>query len=472
MGFEAFEHYLSDDSRRGPAPEGAFSGAAGGPACGDLVRVSLAVERGRVVAPRASTPRAARRRTRPARRSPSWPRAPACWRRRGSAPAEISAEASAGSRRRAATPPSWPRTRFTARSVRRPRRASALADPPASGDRVLVAMSGGVDSAVAALLERERGAEVVAVTLKLWADRHNDGARSCCSPEAVVGARALAHWSRPAPPDARPRGRVSGHRRRRVPARLRGGADAEPLRGLQRRAADRRDARPRASGSARPRSPPATTLGSSTTARGRCLAAPADAAKDQTYMLSALRPDSLAAAALPARRPDQAAGARARRRRRAPGGRQAREPGPLLPRRRGQALVPRPARAAWASGPARSSTARAGSSGATAGTTTSPSASAAASASPPASRSTSWPPTRPRTGSWSARARSWPPGRVRVRDAVLRRDGGAGGPGQAPLPLAADRAARSRRGAGRHAGALRSSWPSPPTASRPGRPPA
>ena len=62
-----------------------------------------------------------------------------------------------------------------------------------SGERVLVAMSGGVDSAVAALLERERGAEVVAVTLKLWADRHNDGARSCCSPEAVVGARALAH---------------------------------------------------------------------------------------------------------------------------------------------------------------------------------------------------------------------------------------------------------------------------------------
>ena len=99
----------------------------------------------------------------------------------------------AGSRRRAATPPSWPRTRFTARSVRRASSGEALADPPASGDRVLVALSGGVDSAVAALLERERGAEVVAVTLKLWADRHNDGARSCCSPEAVVGARALAH---------------------------------------------------------------------------------------------------------------------------------------------------------------------------------------------------------------------------------------------------------------------------------------
>ncbi|HWC08839.1 MAG TPA: tRNA 2-thiouridine(34) synthase MnmA [Solirubrobacterales bacterium] len=59
--------------------------------------------------------------------------------------------------------------------------------------RVAVAMSGGVDSAVAALLERERGADVVAVTVKLWADPETDGAKACCSPEAVLGARALAH---------------------------------------------------------------------------------------------------------------------------------------------------------------------------------------------------------------------------------------------------------------------------------------
>jgi tRNA-specific 2-thiouridylase len=50
-----------------------------------------------------------------------------------------------------------------------------------------------VDSAVAALLERESGAEVVGVTLKLWADSHTDGAKACCSPEAVLGARAVAH---------------------------------------------------------------------------------------------------------------------------------------------------------------------------------------------------------------------------------------------------------------------------------------
>jgi tRNA-specific 2-thiouridylase len=59
--------------------------------------------------------------------------------------------------------------------------------------RTLVAMSGGVDSAVAALLARERGDEVIAVTLELWADPENDAAKSCCSPLAVTGARALAH---------------------------------------------------------------------------------------------------------------------------------------------------------------------------------------------------------------------------------------------------------------------------------------
>jgi tRNA-specific 2-thiouridylase len=54
-------------------------------------------------------------------------------------------------------------------------------------------MSGGVDSAVAALLAREEGAEVVAITVKLWADPETDGAKACCSPEAVLGARGLAH---------------------------------------------------------------------------------------------------------------------------------------------------------------------------------------------------------------------------------------------------------------------------------------
>jgi tRNA-specific 2-thiouridylase len=58
--------------------------------------------------------------------------------------------------------------------------------------RTLVAMSGGVDSAVAALLST-RARETVAVTLELWSDPENDGERSCCSASAVAQARKLAH---------------------------------------------------------------------------------------------------------------------------------------------------------------------------------------------------------------------------------------------------------------------------------------
>jgi tRNA-uridine 2-sulfurtransferase len=59
--------------------------------------------------------------------------------------------------------------------------------------RTLVAMSGGVDSAAAAQLALDAGDEVVAVTLELWSDPATDGERSCCSPQAVTGARELAH---------------------------------------------------------------------------------------------------------------------------------------------------------------------------------------------------------------------------------------------------------------------------------------
>jgi tRNA-uridine 2-sulfurtransferase len=59
--------------------------------------------------------------------------------------------------------------------------------------RTLVGMSGGVDSAAAAQLALDAGDEVVAVTLELWADPATDGDASCCSPQAVRGARELAH---------------------------------------------------------------------------------------------------------------------------------------------------------------------------------------------------------------------------------------------------------------------------------------
>ena len=57
--------------------------------------------------------------------------------------------------------------------------------------RVAVAMSGGVDSAVALL---RAGPDAIGVTLRLWLDpRGPDAERACCSPEAVLAARATCH---------------------------------------------------------------------------------------------------------------------------------------------------------------------------------------------------------------------------------------------------------------------------------------
>jgi tRNA-specific 2-thiouridylase len=60
-------------------------------------------------------------------------------------------------------------------------------------NRTLVAMSGGVDSATAAQLAIDAGHHAIAVTLELWSDPGTDGTKSCCSPQAVTSARALAH---------------------------------------------------------------------------------------------------------------------------------------------------------------------------------------------------------------------------------------------------------------------------------------
>ena len=55
--------------------------------------------------------------------------------------------------------------------------------------RVLVAMSGGVDSSVAAALLVEQGHEVVGATLKLWGGPSDSG---CCSVADVEDARRVA----------------------------------------------------------------------------------------------------------------------------------------------------------------------------------------------------------------------------------------------------------------------------------------
>jgi tRNA-specific 2-thiouridylase len=61
------------------------------------------------------------------------------------------------------------------------------------GARVLVAMSGGVDSSVAAALLVDAGHEVVGATLKLFCYGDTVVDRPCCSLDSINDARAVAH---------------------------------------------------------------------------------------------------------------------------------------------------------------------------------------------------------------------------------------------------------------------------------------
>jgi tRNA-specific 2-thiouridylase len=60
--------------------------------------------------------------------------------------------------------------------------------------RVVVGMSGGVDSSAAAALLLEQGYEVIGITLKLWPqDCVNRAEDKCCGPQAVADARSVSH---------------------------------------------------------------------------------------------------------------------------------------------------------------------------------------------------------------------------------------------------------------------------------------
>src|SRR4051812_21637317 len=58
--------------------------------------------------------------------------------------------------------------------------------------RVVVAMSGGVDSSVAAALLQEQGHEVIGITLRVWSYEGAARCGSCCSPDDIDDARAVA----------------------------------------------------------------------------------------------------------------------------------------------------------------------------------------------------------------------------------------------------------------------------------------
>jgi tRNA-uridine 2-sulfurtransferase len=182
---EAFREHLEHPAGLGVRPPGAYDGSAGGAACGDLIRVSVRVEGERVLA--------------------AGFEASGCgaMTAAGSAavtlvdgehvldaalvsPHAIAAELGGLS------PGKFHAADLAADALHRALGAAARAAAAVAADdrRALVAMSGGVDSAVAALLSGDRA---VAVTLELWADPENDAEASCCSAHAVRLARSLAH---------------------------------------------------------------------------------------------------------------------------------------------------------------------------------------------------------------------------------------------------------------------------------------
>ncbi|MEW6717050.1 MAG: tRNA 2-thiouridine(34) synthase MnmA [Chloroflexota bacterium] len=60
-----------------------------------------------------------------------------------------------------------------------------------SPSRVVVAMSGGVDSSVAAALLQQQGYEVIGVMLRLWSEKDREAFNRCCTPEAMNIARRV-----------------------------------------------------------------------------------------------------------------------------------------------------------------------------------------------------------------------------------------------------------------------------------------
>jgi tRNA-uridine 2-sulfurtransferase len=188
MPDERFEEHLTHPVGRGHVPAGSASGAAGGAACGDLVRLDVVVRDG-VVADAgfeasgcgaviaAGSAAVDLVRGRPVLEAARVGGVHLAGALGGLSPGKLHAADLAAD--------------ALARALGS---ATAAAGPvaPVPG-RVLVAMSGGVDSAVAALLSRGQGDEVAAVTLELWRDPENDGERSCCSASAVRTTRSLAH---------------------------------------------------------------------------------------------------------------------------------------------------------------------------------------------------------------------------------------------------------------------------------------
>ena len=58
--------------------------------------------------------------------------------------------------------------------------------------KVVVAMSGGVDSSVAAALLKQQGCDVTGMMLRLWSETGKEDSNRCCTPDAMALARRVA----------------------------------------------------------------------------------------------------------------------------------------------------------------------------------------------------------------------------------------------------------------------------------------
>jgi tRNA-specific 2-thiouridylase len=189
---EAFRAHLERPIGKGHTPQHAFTGAAGGATCGDLVRVSLSID------PRDLDGRIADIGFDASGCGASVAAGSAAVSLVKGLPLLAAARVGVGeiSQELGGLSPAKIHAAELAcdalhRALGAAAKQQAMLRPKAG--RALVAMSGGVDSAVAALITLGQSEDVVAVTLELWADPYNDGERSCCSAQAVRGARALAH---------------------------------------------------------------------------------------------------------------------------------------------------------------------------------------------------------------------------------------------------------------------------------------
>lgn len=57
--------------------------------------------------------------------------------------------------------------------------------------RVLLGMSGGVDSSVAAIILMEQGYEVIGATMKLWDPEDDEGQSKCCGDDSILDAKRV-----------------------------------------------------------------------------------------------------------------------------------------------------------------------------------------------------------------------------------------------------------------------------------------